>query len=144
MMHTALALMYKIEHQITRHPSLSPALASPTSQADAAGSGEWTQAQLVAAMATVVAFVNGSNDSNSFWNLQSASNLRALSRKRGCCEVYASAVRGRSFRGVLGRCDASDTNQYRCTLSAGEASGGGLQYGPTVSILKLTLHSDFM
>ena len=132
MMRTALATMYKIEHQITRHPSLSPALASPTSQADAAGSGEWTQAQLVAAMATVVAFVDGSNDSSGFWNLQSASNLGALSRTRGCCDVYASAARGRSFRGVLGRCNASDSAQYRCTLSAVEASRGGLQYGPTV------------
>jgi hypothetical protein len=144
MMRTALATMYKIEHQITRHPSLSPALASPTSQADAAGSGEWTQAQLVAAMATVVAFVNGSNDSNGFWNLQSASNLGALSRTRGCCEVYASVVRGRSFRGVLGRCDASDTKQYLCALSAGVTSGGGLQYGQTVYVLKRSLYSDFM
>lgn len=124
--------MYKIEHQIIRHPSLPAVLASATSAADGGSSGAWTQAQLVAGTATVVAWLNGSNGTNGSWLLQSAAELSTLSRTRGCCEVYASAARGRSFHGVLRQCDADNSTFYRCSMSTAELSGGGLEYGPTV------------
>ena len=126
-----LSTMYKLEYQIIRHPSFQVSSSSSSSSTEIAsedgGGAEWTQAQMVAATATIVGYSAGK------WHVKSHSDLNALVATRGCCEVYNSAPRGRSAQGATRGCAPynrlTSDDYYECEIVLNQTEGGGLQYG---------------
>lgn len=112
------SLMYKVEYQ-----TIPPSSSDPQVSADT-----WTQAQVVAAEAIAV------DNMGDVWKLKSSTDLMKLSAKRGCCEVYISAPRGRSAQGAVTSCNEI-SSVYWCIIKNISVMGGGLEEGNTVYFL---------